>query len=54
MQFIHDKTWEPLKTRVLHFCHLNLNSLLSKTDDLRNITNHVKPDSKTKNIYKTR
>ena len=38
MQFI-----EPLKTQGLHFCHLNVNSLLSKTDELRDITNHIKP-----------
>ena len=43
MQFIDDKTWEPLKTRGLHFCHLNVNSLLSKTDKFRDITNHIKP-----------
>ena len=43
MQFIDDKTWEPLKTRGLHFCHLNVNSLLSKIDELRDITNYIKP-----------
>ena len=32
MQFIDDKTWEPLKTRGLHFCHLNVNSLLSNLE----------------------
>ena len=32
MQFIDDKTWEPFKTRGLRFCHLNVNSLLSKID----------------------
>ena len=42
-QFIDDKTWEPLKTRGLHFCHLNVNSLFSKIDELRDITNYVKP-----------
>ena len=42
MQFIDDKTWEPLKTRGLH-CHLNVNSLLSKIDELRDITNYIKP-----------
>ena len=42
MQFIDDKTWECLKTRGLHFCHLNVNSLLSKVDELRDITNYVK------------
>ena len=43
MQFIDDKTWEPLKTRGLHFCHLNVNSLLSKIDEPRDITNYIKP-----------
>ena len=43
MQFIDDKTWEPLKTRGLHCCHLNVNSLLSKIDELRDITNYIKP-----------
>ena len=43
MQFIDDKTWEPLKTRGLHFCHLNVNSLLSKIDELRDITNYIRP-----------
>ena len=43
MQFIDDKTWEPLKTRGLHFCHLNVNSLLSKIDELRDITNCIRP-----------
>ena len=38
MQFI-----EPLKTQGLHFCHLNVNSLLSKIDELRDITNYIKP-----------
>ena len=41
MQFIDDKTWEALKTRDLHFCHLNINSLLSKIDELRDITNYI-------------
>ena len=35
--------WEPLKTGGLHFCHLNVKSLLSKTDELRDITNYIKP-----------
>ena len=43
MQFIDDKTWQPLKTRSLHFCHLTVNSLLSKIDELRDITNYIKP-----------
>ena len=41
MQSIDDKTWESLKS--LHFCHLNVNSLLSKIDKLRDITNYIKP-----------
>ena len=43
MQFIDGKTQEPLKTRGLHFCHLNVNSLLSKIDKLRDITSYIKP-----------
>ena len=43
MQFIDDKTWEPLKTWGLYFCHLNVNSLLSKADKLRDITNYIRP-----------
>ena len=43
MQFIDGKTWEPLKTRGLHFFHLNVNSLLSEIDELRDITNYIKP-----------
>ena len=43
MQFIDDKTWEPLKIRGLHFCHLNVNSLLSKTEELKDITNYIRP-----------
>ena len=44
MQFIDEKTWEPLKFRGLHFCHLNVNSLLSKIDELRDLTNYIKPE----------
>ena len=43
MQFIDDKTWEPLKTRGLHFCHLKVDSLLFKIDKLRVITNYIRP-----------
>ena len=43
MQFNDEKIWEPLKTRGLHFCHLNVNSLLSKIDELRDITNCIRP-----------
>ena len=42
MQSIDEKTWEPLKTQGLHFYHLNINSLLSKTDELRYITNYIR------------
>ena len=42
MQFVNDKTWEHLKTRGLHFCYLNLNSLLSKIDELTDITNNIR------------
>ena len=45
MQVKNDKIWEPLKTRGLHFCHLIVNSLLSKIDELRDIINYVKPAS---------
>ena len=43
IQFIDDKTWERLKNQGLHFCHLNVNSSLSKVDELRDITNYIKP-----------
>ena len=43
IQFIDDKTWKPLKTGGLHICNLNVNILLSKTDELRDITNYIKP-----------
>ena len=43
MQFIDSKRWEPLKTRGLHFCYWNVNSLLSKIDELGNITSYIKP-----------
>ena len=43
MQFIDGKTWEPLKTRGLYFCHLNVNSLLSKIGKLRDITDYIGP-----------
>ena len=43
MQFIDDKTWEPLKTLGLHCRHLNVNSLLFKIDELRDITIYIKP-----------
>ena len=43
VQFIDGKTCEPLKIRDLHFCHLNVNSLLYKIDELRNITYYIRP-----------
>ena len=43
MQFIDGKTWKPLKTWGLYFCHLNVNSLLSKIDELRDIINYIRP-----------
>ena len=43
MQFIDDKTWESFKTRGLPFCYLNINSLSSKIDELRDITNYIRP-----------
>ena len=42
----NDKIWEPFKTKGLHFCHLNVNSLLSKSskiDKIRDIANKIKP-----------
>ena len=45
MQFIDDKRWKPLNTRGLQFCHLNVNSLLSKIGELRDIANYIKPGS---------
>ena len=38
IRFNDDKIWEPLKTCGLHLCHLNINSLLPKIDELRDIT----------------
>ena len=34
--------WEPLNQRGLHFLHININSLLSKKDKLRCISNKTK------------
>ena len=35
--------WSPFKSRGLHFIHLNINSLLPKIDELRNITYNNQP-----------
>ena len=43
MQLNDDKIWKLLITRGLHFCHLNVNSLLSKIDEIRDISNRIKP-----------
>ena len=43
MQLNDDKIWKPVITRGLHFCHLNVNSLLSKIDEIRDISNLIKP-----------
>ena len=43
MKFNDYKIWKTLKTRGFHFCHLNVNSLLTKIEEIRNITNHIKP-----------
>ena len=43
MQLNDDKILKPLITRGLHFCHLNVNSLLSKIDNIRDISNRIKP-----------
>ena len=43
MQVSDDKTWEHLKIRGLHFWDLNVNSLLSIIDELRDISNYIKP-----------
>ena len=42
-QLNDDKTWDPLKTKGLHLCHLNVNSLLSKIDEIRDIASRIKP-----------
>ena len=42
-QLNDDKTWDPLKTKGLHLWHLNVNSLLSKIDEIRDIANRIKP-----------
>ena len=39
---IEDK-FEPFRKHGLHFLHINVNSLLSKIDELRDIVGHTKP-----------
>ena len=34
---------EPLRKRGLHFLHINVNSLLSKIDELRDVVGHARP-----------
>ena len=34
--------WEPLNKKGLHFLHININSLLSKKDEIRCISNNTK------------
>ena len=43
MQLKDDKIWKALITQGLHFGHLNVNSLLSKIYEIRDISNHIKP-----------
>jgi len=42
-QYVHngDKKFEPFHKRGLHFLHINVNSLLSKIDELRHIANRT-------------
>ena len=39
----NDDKFEPLRKRGLHFLHINVNSLLSKIDELRDVVGHAKP-----------
>ena len=39
----NDKKFEPFRNRGLHFLHVNVNSLLSKIDELRDIVGFTKP-----------
>ena len=39
---INSTIWEPLNKKDLHFLHININSLLSKKDELRCIANKTK------------
>ena len=39
----NDNKFEPFRKRGLHFLHLNVNSLLSNIDELRDVAGHTKP-----------
>ena len=39
---INSTIWQPLNKKGLHFLHINLNSLLSKKDEIRSIANKTK------------
>ena len=39
----NDDKFEPFHERGLHFLHINVNSLLSKIDELRDVVGHTKP-----------
>ena len=39
----NDDKFEAFRKRGLHFLHINVNSLLSKTDELRDVAGHTKP-----------
>ena len=39
----NDDKFEPFRKRGLHFLHINVNSLLSKIDELRDVVGHTKP-----------
>ena len=39
----NDNKFEPFHKRGLHFLHINVNSLLSNIDELRDVVDHTKP-----------
>ena len=39
----NDNKFEPFRKRNLHFLHINVNSVLSKIDELRDVVRHTKP-----------
>ena len=39
----NDDKFEPFRKRGLHFLHINVDSLLSKIDELRDVAGHTKP-----------